>query len=247
MTLRLSQVVAVEVDVKGRTKPQITELHKLTQKADLFAGATRTYEPISDDGAALPPERKKVQLTTSQALNGFAAAWTEMLDATATKDWGNCAEKARADVVFDGLPIVKQAPVPFLLFLEKQLVDIRKAIEVLPVLDEAEDWEFDESLGYHRTRDAQKSHRTQKQPKVITLAPATVQHPAQTQLFTEDVIAGYWTAYKFSGAMPATKKAVMMDRVNELLKAVKVAREEANSAKVEKVEVGAALWKVILG
>jgi hypothetical protein len=74
--------------------------------------------------------------------------------------------------------------------------------------------------------------------KVFTKAPATDKHPAQVEMIQEDQSVGTWTTVKFSGAMPATRVAEMLERVERLQKAVKFAREEANSREVEQQNIG---------
>jgi len=67
--------------------------------------------------------RKRVQLGTSDILKQAEAALTEMIDLEARLDWTNCV--AKANIVVDGKELVLSAPVSFLLFLEKQLTDMR--------------------------------------------------------------------------------------------------------------------------
>ena len=54
-------------------------------------------------------------------------------------------------------------------------------------------------------------------------------HTAQTQLITEDVIAGQWVTIKHSGALPAPRKKLLLARIERLSNAVKYAREQANA------------------
>jgi len=150
-------------------------------------------------------------------------------------DAGN--QVAKADIEVDGQVVAKDLPVPTLLFLEKQLSDVRAFLDKLPVPDPAERWASDSATGMLSTEPT-KTGRTKKVQKPIVLYPATEQHPAQTQLVTEDVLAGYWTTIRYTHRMPADKKAAALDRVGKLLDAVKVARERANSVDVPKREIG---------
>jgi len=245
-TLKLSQVIALETDAKHRVQPALTKIHKATQKAELYAGSTATYECTREGEETYPPKKVKVRLVAEEALAEMSEHWVELFDRTAAKDFGNCAEGARADVVVDGEVLVEQAPVPYLLFLEKQFTDVRKAIGVIPTLDESEDWVLDEGLGYHRTSDPVRTHKTKKVQRGLVLHPPTKEHPAQTQLISEDIVVGYWTGTKFSGALQAARKKALLARVNALLGAVKLAREEANHTKVETADVGAKLFKYLL-
>lgn len=224
---KLNQIIAVEKGIKSRVYGEITDLHKAAQKPDLFNGFAKNYTAKDDEDEGLPPERKRVQYRVGEVLRQVERLSTELFDVTARKDWTNC--DAKADVTVDGKVLVKQAPVSYLLFLEKQLTDMRTFVGELPVLDEGEAWEKDPNSGLFKT-DPIQTHRTKKVQKAIVLYPATPEHPAQTQLISEDIIAGFWNQIKHSGAMPKPEKDALADRVEKLLQAVKQAREEANTA-----------------
>lgn len=131
--------------------------------------------------------------------------------------------------------------------MEKQITDIRTFINNLPILDSADNWSMDKNIGLYKT-DTVQTHRTKKTSKAIVLYPATPEHPAQTQLITEDVIAGHWAMVKQSGAIPLPEKQKLLQRVEKLLQAIKEAREEANGIEeVTAPEVGKAVFNYILG
>lgn len=232
---KLNQVLAVEKGVKSESYSQITGIHKTNQKPDLFSGFSRSYRRINDEGEDYPAENKKVQLQAEDVIKNASMVWTKMFDVTATKDWGNM--KAVADVKVGDKVLIKGAPVPFLLFLEKQLNDVRKFVETLPTLDEADDWVKDGNAGLFRTGTI-STHRTKKVQKPIVLYDATDKHPAQTQLLTEDVLVGYWDTTKLSGAIPAPRKKLILANLEAFSNAVKMAREEANGVLVDDVSVG---------
>jgi hypothetical protein len=239
MPKALHQIIAIEKNVKQRVYSEVGDLFKSVQKPELFNGLSRTYQPINDDGENLPPETKRVQITAEVILARLAQLHTEAMDVEAAKDWTNL--RARADVVIDDKVLIKDAPATYLLYLEKQLTDLRTFIGQLPVLDEAESWKKDESSPLHRA-ETQKTHRTRKVQKPIVLYQATDKHPAQTQLITEDVIDGHWTIAKTSGAIPMSRGKELMERVNKLTDAVKMAREQANATAVEEPKVGSNLF-----
>jgi hypothetical protein len=245
--MKLSQVIALETDCKQRNYAEITKTHKASQKAELYAGSTATYECTREGEETHPVKRVKVRMVATDALEDMAGKWVEWLDLTAAKDFGNATEGARADVVIDGVKLVDQAPVPFLLWLEKQITDWRKAVSVIPTLDEAEDWVYDEGLGMHRTKDPVITTKTKKVQEPIVLYPHSKEHPAQTQVITKDVVVGHWTGTKFSGALPASQKKTLLARANKMLAAVKVAREEANHSKVSTQNIGQGVFDFLLG
>ncbi|MCI0391861.1 MAG: hypothetical protein MOB07_24225 [Acidobacteria bacterium] len=241
---KLNQIVAIEKEVKSRTYGEVTTINKLLQKPDLFTGFSKQYRPDKDeDGETFPPDNKRVQLIAEEQLRHAARFLTEIWDVTATKDWANC--RAQADVVVDGEVLIAKAPVPFLLFLEKQLNDLRTLVENLPTLDEADNWIKDDGTGLHKTEPIQ-THKTKKMQKAIVLYHATPEHPAQTQLITEDLTVGYWHQVKHSGAMPTPRKKELLGRIEKLSHAVKFAREAANGADAERVRVSDELFGYLL-
>ena len=142
MTTKLNQIIAVEKGVKSGALRDLTDAHHALQKPALLAGISRTYQPKDEDGEVLPPESTRVQVKTEDVLRRTAAVLTRLFDVTATKDWANCV--AKADVVVDGRTLLADVPVSYLLFLEKQLTDLHTFVKKLPLLDAAEDWNFDD-------------------------------------------------------------------------------------------------------
>ena len=240
MTTRLSQIIAVEKGVKSDAARKLTDLHRDVQKAPLLSGLSRTYQSRHEDGDKLPPESTRVQLTADAVIAEATAALTRLFDVTATKDHANT--HAAADVTVDGRVILAQVPVTYLLFLEKQLTDLHTFIAKLPVLDPSEDWEPepDEVSGVRRTRPVQ-TVRSKKIPRNHVRAEATERHPAQVDVFTEDVPEGDWTTVKFSGALPAARVRLLLERVTKLQHAVKYAREEANATEITDKQAGEAV------
>jgi hypothetical protein len=243
-TARLSQIVNVQKGVANTVNREVTDRYHQLQRPPLLTGISRTYLPKDEDGDQLPPESTKVQVTAKDVLTENAKALTRLFDITATKDWGNC--EARADVTVDGQTILAQVPATYLLFLEKQLVDIATVWRAIPLLDPAEDWIADPTTGVWRTPGA-GTVRTRKVPRNHVVAEATERHPAQVQVYHEDVTAGTWTTVKFSGAIDAATKTAILTRVEKLLHAVKYAREEANATLVTDQKVGEAVFSYLLG
>lgn len=236
---KLNQIIAVEKGVKAKSFADLTAAHHDVQKAALLAGLTRTYQAKDEEGEQLPPESTRVQVKAEDAIANTAATLTRLFDVTATKDWANCA--ASADIKVDGHTLIKAAPVSYLLFLEKQLVDLHTFVKKLPVLDPSEAWNRDESTDSWRT-DPVRTNRTKKVYRNHVKAEATKEHPAQVDVYTEDVTVGYWTLVKFSGALPARRVNTLLERVEKLQQAVKFAREEANGTEVVDQRVGGAVF-----
>jgi len=236
---KLNQIIAVEKGVKSKSFQELTQAHQDLQKPALLAGISRAYQPKDEDGEQLPPESTRVQVKAEDVLRATAATLTKLFDVTATKDWAN--RTACADVTVDGQLLLAQVPVPYLLFLEKQLTDLSAFVRKLPVLDAAESWNLDPSTDAWKTEQV-RTIRTRKVPRNHVKAEATENHPAQVEVYYEDVPVGYWTTVKFSGALPARRVNELRERVEKLQQAVKFAREEANAAEVTDQRMGEAVF-----
>jgi hypothetical protein len=241
---RLNQIIAIEKGIKSRSVQELAAAQQALQKPALLAGIARTYRPKDEEGEQLPPESNKVQVKAEEVLRQTVEILTKLFDVTATKDWTNC--RARADVVVDGQTLLTQVPVSYLLFLEKQLTDLQTFIKKLPVLDPAETWAFDPSADCWATEPVQ-TVRTKKIPRNHVKAEATEHHPAQVEVYYEDVTVGYWRTLKFSGALPASRINELLGRMERLQQAVKFAREEANSTETEEQRVAQRVFQYLLG
>jgi hypothetical protein len=241
---RLNQIIAVEKGIKSRSLQELTEAHHALQKPALLAGIARTYRPKDEEGEQLPPESTKVQIKADDIIRQTVEVLTKLFDATAAKDWTNC--KAKADIVVDGQTLLSQVPATYLLFLEKQLVDLHTFVKKLPVLDASETWTFDPSADAWATEPVQ-TVKTKKLPRNHVKAEATDKHPAQVEVYYEDVIIGHWRTIRFSGALPAQRVNELLDRVERLQQAVKFAREEANNIEAEEPRVGERIFRYLFG
>lgn len=239
----LHEIVAIRKGVKTRTYGELTELFKKAQKADLYAGMTRTFQPKDDDGETFPPEDKKVVLVADDVLKTVRKLRIDYFDIEATQEAGN--REASADVLVAGQTVLTDVPVTLLLFLEKELNDLRTFIDAMPTLDDAKTWQADPNSKLCRS-DTQVTHKTKKVQRPIVLYDAVIKDdhaiPAQTQLITEDVVTGHWHTTHLSGALPTPRKEELLGRVEALRTAVKSARARANSREVEKQHIGASIF-----
>lgn len=236
---KLCQIIAIANGTKGRTQKSISDIYHKLQKKELLQGISRKYQPRDDEGEQLPPESNKVRCTVRESIEEFTSSLCNLFNIVATQDLANT--KAKADVRVDGQVVLADVPVTTLLFLEKQLVDIGTFASKIPTLETSEEWSYSEEADCYATP-AQKSLRTKKVYKNHVKAEATEHHPAQVEVFTEDVVVGEWSTVKFSGAIPQSKKHEIETRVRKLQDAVKMAREEANSIEVTDVKIGPAVF-----
>lgn len=243
-TKKLHEILAIEKGLKQRTYSKIDEMQKVLPKVDFFNGHYRKWIPLTDDSEMFPPETKKVQFYAKEMLNEYVGLRKEVFDLEMTKDMTNAT--ARADIIVDGMPLAEQVPATTLLFLEKELTDLRTFIQTIPILDAAEEWTPDKMNAFLYRTEPERTHRTKKVEKPLVLYEATKEHPAQTKTVTEDIIIGHWETTKVTGAVPVAEKLEYWKRVNKLLDAVKEARERANGAIAVEAKLGEQIFKYVM-
>lgn len=240
---KLTQILAYEKTTKERANRMGGDALKALQKPKLVSGMDRKFRPKEEGTEEFPPEKEIVQFRADEILLGVSRLLEDLYDTVATKERGNTI--AKADVVVDGDVVVHNAPATLLLFLERQLSELRAHVEKIVELDPSEEWTYDADAELYKTG-ITSTHKTAKRAKPIVLYPATEEHPAQTQLINEDILIGWWDTVKMSGALPRKRKVAIIDKIDALSKAVKGAREEANATDVENEMIGGKIFDFVL-
>lgn len=242
--MKLNQVIAIEQGVRSKGNTKKSEIYKLAQKPTLFDGHVKKYQPKVEGGERFPDEKQKVQFTAAGLVTDVSTILKSLYDVEATKDWANCL--AKADITIDGKVLVTNAPATYLLYLSKELTDLDTFVSALPILSEDEEWKADPQAGLFKTEPTE-TIKTKKVQKPILLYPATTEHPAQTQLITDDETVGIWQQTKLSGRYTDNEKRTLLARIQKLADAVKVAREQANMIEATDQNAGTVLVEWLFG
>lgn len=254
MTQQLHTLIALRDSVKSRKTQQLTESHRLSTKHHLYEGLTRSYRPRDQDGDQLPTENQNIQVNADTMLNRLVQNVTRDWDMMASIDATNQLATADVEVptgatTTTGEPVYRTVltgvPATFLLFLARELDDVYKFVDGLPVLDPAARWEYDPNVMANVTEPVQ-THRTKKVRRNHVVSVATDKHPERAEVYEEDVVVGDWTLVRRSGALPLERKARLLQRVDELRLAVREARERANQHDVVHVSVARQIFDVLL-
>lgn len=241
----LHEIIAViDGSLKSRTETVKSKLYKVIQKPELFYGFTRTFKPLDEENPLeqLPDEKKLVEVKVDDIVYHFRQAMENLFDAVATKDATNCV--AKADIVIGDNILLRDVPVTHLLYLRKQLVDIKTFISKLPTLREDAEWYYDNVSDCYVTP-VVETIRTKKVLKNHVRAEATDKFPAQVDTYYEDVRTGNYSKRERSGALPQKSANDMLDRVNDLIEAVDQAKMRANSIEIVELKTGSPLMDYI--
>lgn len=241
--MKLHQLLALLPTIKKNTSRAQTELDHMVQKAAAFKGLSRIYTPREEEGFVHPPESVLVQAFAVNALANFLKVSEELFTLSGTQDLTNCS--AKADISIEGVVLASAVPVTHLLFLEKQLIDLKTFITALPILDSDKSWTFDENRGSFVT-EPRSTVKTKKITKPVVLYEATKEHPAQVKEASEDIVEGTWTTIDLSGGLSRTQANKYLSNVDTLIKAVISAREEANSIVAQPLNIVKNLFDYVL-
>lgn len=240
--MKLNQVIAIMKGTKQKANKAKNEINDVARKSALFQGMNRTYQPRADDDFVYPSEAQKVTTKVSDLIVQYQEALSDLLDMGATLDWANT--EAKADVVVDNQVLFEAVPVTYLMFLEKQLGDIRSFVQALPVLPIDKDWDYDANRGLYAT-EPKETTKTKKITDFVVAYEATKEHPAQIKEVTKDVIEGMWILVELSGAETQDRVDQLLQRVDALTQAVIKARETANDMEIERRKVAEPVFEFI--
>lgn len=244
----LNQILAVRKGKVSTAEQAFTDVYQAIQRATGLTGITKTYQALAsveDGGEELASERQIVQTTIPTVLDTVKDSLVALFDIHATIDTTNQA--ALAPIVVDGQRLTDPLPVATLLTVEKKLTDVITLIKKIPLLDPAEVWTPDEHQDGVWRNQPVRTQRQKKVPRNHVKAKATDKHPEQVEVYYEDVIVGYWTTTKFSGAASRAEVQQLLNRALNLQAAVKQAREQANMTPVVDAKPGAAIAGYLFG
>src|SRR5258708_401786 len=180
MVAHLSKIVAVEKDIKEKAASSRARAEGMFGKSGLYSGLSRTYTPKDEEGEQLPPESTSVQVKVKQVLKDVQSDMSTLFDTVATKDYANC--HAKADIVVDGVVLLKDVPATYILFLEKQLAELLSFVKKIPTLYASEVWKYDENQDCYATEPVETT-RSKKVMQRLIASEATKEHPAQVHLY----------------------------------------------------------------
>lgn len=246
---KLHELLAVSGDLEGTAKKLIEEATvTFSTKADRFVGQTAVMEMFDANRTVENvTQSKALDETVLDKLDHVARAVSKWFNSFASVEASN--QTATADLIVDGVTLAEKVPSTALLGLESRLKQLRPMYEAIPTLQPGVDWvpAPDEGKGVYKTREPKVRQRTEKQPMSKILVEATPHHPAQIEKWTQDVAVGKYTDTFVSGMLTPAEKSALLDRLDGLIRAVKKARQRANSAETVHLQIGEALVAHIHG
>jgi len=239
----------VEGDLDATFKKVIDEaVTTFQKKPDHFLESHRALVMTDENRREENVEEHKALVTTvSDKLGYMTKHAVRYLNTFAKKERTN--QDAVANIMVDDDVIAENVPATLLLGLESKLKYIRSVYEAIPTLQPGVNWVLDLERGdnIYKAANPELRSRTEKQLQSIIMAEATKEHPAQVKEFTQDVAIGKITVNNWSGMLSPAEKSILLGRIDLLIRAVKRARQRANTTKVVDIEIGDKLFDFING
>ncbi len=248
----LHEILAVEQGLSETSNRVSKETTKtLDTKKSLFEGLSKAHEIFDDEKQHLvqATEIKEVQSTVDEQIDYLTVEVSRYWDASLQKEEAN--QRAKADIVVDGITLAEAVPATVLLGMEKRLAALLATYNAIPTLDASKSWELDPGYskkGVYRTKNVAERQHSVTTKKWIEASPATKEHKAQ--LVQEEIVEviGKYKVTDFSGALTSYDKAERIQRLTSLIRAVKSARQRANNEEVNNnLKIGKALFDFING
>lgn len=245
---KLHEVLAVRKNLKKQSAVALSDLkNTFEKKKHHFSETLTTFKGNQEGEQPVVEAQLDLQTSVRQEIKWITPFIQSAIDSSYQVAEANT--QARADVVLENGDIILQGvPATALLELEKSVAEIREFVGTIPTLDPAKGFKLDPMRGdgIYRARDVERP-RTKKVTKHIVVVPPTDKHPAQVATNTEDIDIGKILQQEWSGLISTADKGLLIERVENLARAIEKARSRANEAEVDTVKnrIGAKLLEQI--
>jgi hypothetical protein len=228
---KMHELLAVESSIAGNYGRDHSETLHVMSQAVKFRGEISEKRHFAEENKHLNVrEETKAATTVPDRLQWHSGFLSKFLDVQIQKDKTN--QVAKADIEIDGKVLYKDVPSTTLLMLETKLGgEFRKVLDAVPTLDSGSKWEFDDAQSLWMTNPP-KTFVTKKVTVPVVLYPATDKHPAQVKEAAEDRPVAETIRTVYSGMITSAQKAVLLERLDILVAAIKRARQRANATEV---------------
>lgn len=247
---KLHELLAVKDSLRNQAETCRADLkNTFEKKTNHFFKRIVTFKSLKEGEPDKVEDQLGLQTTVSKELAWIGEKVAKSIDVAFQIDVANTT--ASSDVVLDdGMVILTKVPSTALLQLQKRLDEIQDLVKNIPTLDPSKGFvpDADEGTGIYRARDLVRP-RTQKQFDYIVMQAPTDKHPAQIKELNIDKLVGETLTQEWCSMITVAEKSAMIDRVEELTRAVKRAMASANEAEVntKSARVGKRLLDYVFG
>lgn len=231
---KLYEILAVDKDLSKEAATEMGRVLALFGSDGTLIGRNVSFHVILEGEPEMDSEVQLLAHTVQGELEEMQEKFGDYVDVTIQKEVTNSV--AKATVELEGKEFLGELSATALLNLESRLDDLRRLYETIPTINTSERWTFSEEQGCFVSA-TRSTIRGKKVPRNHVLAEATPEHPAQVQVYHEDVPAYKVETVLLSGMITPADKAERLARLAKLAKAVKQARQRANDVEIVETKV----------
>lgn len=244
---KLHELLAVGPNLRGQAEATRTDLkNTFEKKTTHFTEKKVTFKSVNENIPDKTEQHQVLQTTIAKELAWITEKLSAAIDCGHRIDVANTY--ARADIALDdGTVILTGVPATSLLQLEHRLTEIQDLVNAIPTLDPAKGFQQDANYGkgVYKALDVEKP-RTEKKFDFIVMVPPTDKFPAQVKELSADTVVGHTLTQEWSALITVAEKGKMLDRIENLARAVKQARSRANDTHVDSTDKNFAIGEKLL-
>jgi hypothetical protein len=243
---KLHTLLAVEADKEGLSRRIQSETTTVFKNKHNHFQATHKWTEMMDENAVGDPEQHLEMVeTVASKLDYLAQQVSGYLDVVLQKEATN--QVAKADLVVNGTIIGTDIPATYLLGLETKLKNLRKVYDSIPTLAPGIKWEedFQHSANVYKASHTQVRNKTRRVTRHQILVQPTEHHPAQIDKWDDIETVGHIKEDVWSGMVSPARKSELLSNIDNLIQAVKKARQRANTASIVNVRIGKEIFDFI--
>ena len=246
---QIHELLAIENDLKvEKEKSSKSLIGIFKNEKPSFEGRTRRLE-IFDEKRKLEEaagiENIELDTTVPRELATMSKPFIRYWDVKYQQEISN--QKAIANIEIDGKVFIENVPVKFLLSMEEELKQLRKVYEAAPTLPPGFDWTPDNQKGedIFKLNEPIIKQKGEKVLDFVVAVKATDKFPAQIKERTIDRQIGKYIDNFWSGAITPAKKLKLLSRIDIISRAIKQARQRANTQEVSTQTIGKDIFDFI--
>lgn len=257
--MKQHELLAFESDVNNKANAIVAETLKLFGDSSRFDEYTKTYSAFTEGDKDIPEsDQKKMTTTVTERLKYTAMFVQKSFNTMISKEKTN--QVAKADIVIydeEGnvvATLAKDVPVTALLSFEKKLNELRKLYTKIPTYSTEVHWTKGENMDgnecYIQAPQKKVRNRTETITERFNPNPDGVTDKFKIEPRDKKVTTpcGEYTTVEKTGRISPKDKADMLERLDKVLAAVKIARSQANAVEVvEEKEAGREILNFING
>lgn len=247
---KLSQIIGAYENKKSTINVVLQDTKKSFSKPERYSGHNESFVPFSvgEDGQTeqVDTTNKPVETTVKTELKFLAEQVSSVFDLALAKEETNSSGRAVSELKINGISFGSYSATTYLA-LGKMLVQLRDTYNAIPLRDTTKNWSKYESTDKSEKwiSEAEAKLRTKKKLVFRQFDDPSGKHPFQVKEYTEDVNIGKVSKIYISGAIDVHGKAMLLQRIDEIIVAVDDARIRANECEAVKVSLTAGLFDYI--